>query len=110
MENAGSYLITSEESLAVGAVFGLSGITNVLLFLLIRPNLLLFGKDDRCERCSRIDSTTLPSTTLASPMPSSPPKSIQPAESFEMVTVVAGVQVESRTSSFVDGGDHLVPA
>jgi hypothetical protein len=31
MQNAGSDLITLEESLAIGAIFGLSSITNVLL-------------------------------------------------------------------------------
>jgi hypothetical protein len=88
MQNAGSNLITSEESLAVAAVFGLSGLTNVLLFLFIRPNLLLFQRDNCCDRCSK----------MASPIPTSPmPKSVQPTESVEMGPVVAGVQVEPRT-------------
>jgi hypothetical protein len=104
MENAGSNFITSEESLAVGAVFGLSGLTNVLLFLLIRPNLLLFRRD-HCERCSKMDSTVLPSSTLRSPIPIPPMlKSVQPAESVEMVTV----QVEPKTRTVADGGNRPV--
>jgi len=53
MQNAGTYPITSTYSLAVAAVFELSGVINVLLFLFIRPNLLLFRSDTRCESCAR---------------------------------------------------------
>jgi hypothetical protein len=85
MQNTGSN-ISSEEGLDVGAVFALSGVTNVLLFLLIRPNLLLFRRDDCCNRCSKMESTTLPSSALASSMLTPPaPEHVQPTESVEMV-------------------------
>jgi hypothetical protein len=54
IQNAGSHHISSTDSSAVVAVFDLSGLVNVLLFLVIRPNLLLFRRDTlHCDDCGR---------------------------------------------------------
>ena len=45
-------------SVAVELIFSLSGISNVLLFLLTRPNLLLFGKGVETSDCA---NTSAPS-------------------------------------------------
>jgi hypothetical protein len=46
-ENRGDRInhVPAEATIAVQVIYCLSGICNVLLFLLTRPNLLLFGKD-----------------------------------------------------------------
>jgi hypothetical protein len=92
MQNARSKFISSEEYLDVAAFFAPSGVANVLLFPLNRRN---------CG--SKMDSTTLPSSALASSIliPLTP-KPVQPTESVEMVNVIAGVQVEQGR----DGDDQ----
>jgi len=53
IQNAGrSDLITSSDSIAVVAIFDLSGLFNVLLFFLTRPTLLLFRRA-HCSKCPR---------------------------------------------------------
>ena len=53
IQNTGSNVITSTDSTAVVIVFAFSGITNVLLLLYIRGNLLLFGRDEyHCSCCA----------------------------------------------------------
>jgi len=52
IENTGPNDITSTDTLAAAIIFSFSGVTNVLLLLYIRPNLLLFGRDtNHCEHC-----------------------------------------------------------
>ena len=52
IENTGPNHITSTDTLAAAIIFSFSGVTNVLLLLYIRPNLLLFGRDtNHCECC-----------------------------------------------------------
>jgi len=98
LQNAGSYqeLISSADSLAVGAVFGLSGIVNVVLFLLIRPNLLLFGKESIEPRSGIVE------------IPPSPPslKSSQPRDSVELETIGAETHVELARPSLPDNHGH----
>jgi len=53
IQNAGgSDLITSADSVAVAAIFDLSGLVNILLFFLTRPTLLLFRRA-HCSKCAR---------------------------------------------------------
>lgn len=51
----GSHHITPTDRIVVAIIFSLSGVTNVLLLLYIRPNLLLLGRDQiLCKHCGAV--------------------------------------------------------
>lgn len=89
---------------AVGFIFGLSGVVNVLLIVLTRPNLLLFGRyrgPSGDHHHSYSHNQRVPVTThgrASSPFPPSPRSSSMPSQSPWPKSDVSDINVAIDTT------------